>query len=307
MIGLYAKRLVHKQFISEVFLTDYCQLSENTFLIAAFLPRTHSYYNDSLQSIDVSIILEIFRQCSILISHVFYNIPSDVKFVFDKADLHCANTDISFNFQIQADYQAIIDISVIETKMRNKNLSGLKLEMKLFIQSQLYATKTMHISFFQPKIWNRLRASAQKYESRNYCLHELSDYQTKLHKQHANNIVITDFINHASTFHSKIIPHTSHPVFFDHPLDHVPASLLLEAIRQHGLMIAFHKGIDIKKLYLWNISIEFKAFCELSFNNYCCSNEKDVTITPNCFTIQVDINSVDKICTSANLYFRRIT
>ena len=56
------KHLVHKAFNGEVFLTDSHRIDESTFEIAAFLPRAHTYYNDTQDSTrhDVSTLLEVF-------------------------------------------------------------------------------------------------------------------------------------------------------------------------------------------------------------------------------------------------------
>lgn len=55
------KELVHKSFNSEVFLTDSYKTSNNSFLVSAFLPKTHIYYNDIPDSLayrhDVSLLL----------------------------------------------------------------------------------------------------------------------------------------------------------------------------------------------------------------------------------------------------------
>ncbi|MWN05722.1 AfsA-related hotdog domain-containing protein [Gilliamella sp. Pas-s95] len=77
------KQLVHRIAINEVFLTDIKQSSNNSYVIAAQLPRTHMYFNDVENGYyDATLLLEVFRQVSICITHHFYNISYSTKFIF---------------------------------------------------------------------------------------------------------------------------------------------------------------------------------------------------------------------------------
>lgn len=56
-----------------------------------------------------------------------------------------------------------------------------------------------------------------------------------------------------------------HPVFFDHPSDHVPGMVLLEALRQagHATLAPVAAGPD-RPIALTGCQIAFRAFCELT-------------------------------------------
>ncbi len=218
--NVVSKRFVHKAFLSEVFLTDSHQYTDNIFLISAFLPRSHLYYNDSAQPIDTSLILEIFRQCSIYVSHSFCSIPLDFKFIFDSAHFNIINHCLDAKNRIN-NHQAVVVVKIAQSKIKKATLFGLVLEMSMYIHSQLYATKTMDISFFQPKIWEKLRHSAQnvEYSSNNIQLAPKEMIAKKLD----SNITIGNLICNDAMFCSTIFPNMQHPAFFDHPLDHIPA------------------------------------------------------------------------------------
>ncbi|NUF27073.1 AfsA-related hotdog domain-containing protein [Gilliamella sp. ESL0254] len=77
------KQLVHRIAINEVFLTDMKQLSNNSNVIAAQLPKTHMYFNDVENGYyDATLLLQVFRQVSICITHHLYNISYSTKFIF---------------------------------------------------------------------------------------------------------------------------------------------------------------------------------------------------------------------------------
>ncbi|WP_226962330.1 AfsA-related hotdog domain-containing protein [Streptomyces sp. C8S0] len=73
-----SRQLVHRAAVCEVFLTDTRRRSDNDFLIAAQLPRVHSYYSDHLATpaaYDPLLLLEVFRQTSILVAHEHLGVP----------------------------------------------------------------------------------------------------------------------------------------------------------------------------------------------------------------------------------------
>lgn len=227
------KHLVHKAFNSEVFLTDSHKLDENTFEIAAFLPRSHIYYNDTQDFTrhDVSALLEVFRQCSIFVAHNFYGVALSSKFIFDSADFKVLHNEVLENSP--QSYQAIITIAVLQVKHKRGNDYGLLLDMRLFIDSKKYATKIMDMSWFAPKMYERLRGEIA---NENYTSLDNHQIPPKSLGQNAiTNVVITQFLQESQYFQTTIIPNQAHPAFFDHPLDHLPASLLIEAIRQSSL------------------------------------------------------------------------
>ncbi|WP_395002018.1 AfsA-related hotdog domain-containing protein [uncultured Helicobacter sp.] len=262
------KHLVHKAFNGEVFLTDSHRIDESTFEIAAFLPRAHTYYNDTQDSTrhDVSTLLEVFRQCSILVAHKFYGVALNSKFIFDSADFKVLHNEILENSP--QSYQSIIKITILQVKHKRGNNYGLLLDMQLFIGSKKYATKIMDMSWFAPKMYERLRGEIA---NENYIPLDKNEMSPKsLGRSTITNVVITQFLQESQYFQTTIIPNQAHPAFFDHQLDHIPASLLVEAIRQSSLLVIhslYH--LTPANVYVSGIKIDFKAFCGLYNDNFC--------------------------------------
>lgn len=262
------KHLVHKAFNGEVFLIDSHRLDENTFEIAAFLPRSHIYYNDTQNSTrhDVSALLEVFRQCSIFVAHEFYGVALSSKFIFDSADFKVLHNEVLGNSP--QSYQSIIKITILQVKHKRGNNYGLLLDMRLFIDSKKYATKIMDMSWFAPKMYERLRGEIA---NENYIPLDKNEMSPKsLGRSTITNVVITQFLQESQYFQTTIIPNQAHPAFFDHPLDHIPASLLIEALRQSSLLAIrdlYH--LTPTDVYVSGIKIDFKAFCGLHNDNFC--------------------------------------
>lgn len=296
------KHLVHKAFNSEVFLTDSHKLDENTFEIAAFLPRSHIYYNDTQDFTrhDVSALLEVFRQCSIFVAHNFYGVALSSKFIFDSTDFKVLHNEVLENSP--QSYQAIITIAVLQVKHKRGNDYGLLLDMRLFIDSKKYATKIMDMSWFAPKIYEKLRG---KVANENYTPLDNHQISSKSLGQNATtNIVITQFLQESQYFQTTIIPNQAHPAFFDHPLDHLPASLLIEAIRQSSLLVIhslYH--LTPANVYVSGIKIDFKAFCGLHNGNFCFIEKEHCIKNNNEIKITATIKANHTICAVSEIIF----
>ncbi len=296
------KYLVHKAFNSEVFLTDSHRLDESSFEIAAFLPRAHTYYNDTQDSTrhDVSTLLEVFRQCSILVAHKFYGVALNSKFIFDSADFKVLHNEILENSP--QSYQSIIKITILQVKHKRGNNYGLLLDMQLFIDSKKYATKIMDMSWFAPKIYEKLRG---KVANENYTPLDNHQISSKsLGRNATTNIVITQFLQESQYFQTTIIPNQAHPAFFDHPLDHIPASLLIEASRQSSLLAIrdlYH--LTPTDVYVSGIKIDFKAFCGLHNDNFCFIEKEHCIKNNNEIKITATIKANHTICAVSEIVF----
>lgn len=296
------KHLVHKAFNSEVFLTDSHRIDESTFEIAAFLPRAHTYYNDTQDSTrhDVSTLLEVFRQCSILVAHKFYGVALNSKFIFDSADFKVLHNEILENSP--QSYQSIIKITILQVKHKRGNNCGLLLDMQLFIDSKKYATKIMDMSWFAPKMYERLRGEIANENYTPLDNHQISS--KSLGRNATTNIVITQFLQESQYFQTTIIPNQAHPAFFDHPLDHIPASLLIEALRQSSLLAIrdlYH--LTPTDVYVSGIKIDFKAFCGLHNDNFCFIEKEHCIKNNNEIKITATIKANHTICAVSEIVF----
>lgn len=66
-------------------------------------------------------------------------------------------------------------------------------------------------------------------------------------------------------YEAEMVMDVEHPFFFEHPLDHVPAMMLVEAGRQMGIAIShLHLGVPMGHLFATQaFDIRFTEFAEL--------------------------------------------
>lgn len=289
------KELVHKDFLSEVFLTDSKQITSDCFLISALLPKTHFYYNDVFshfqQSYDSALILEVCRQVSIYVAHIFYGVSFDSKFIFDSADFEQYIGHNTYTNDIN-DYKVIIHSKVIDKKVKKNALCGLEIDMNIYINSKLYGFKSMKFSWITPRMWHKLRYASQKH---NHIMQKTKQISKEVVcKENILNVVIGDFMKNANIFQAVIIANQNHPAFFDHPLDHISGILIIEAIKQFALAVCSNIcNCKSTELQFKSIKVEFKNFCEFYNLNICCLPKENICVKDNEISMDIRIKTAD--------------
>lgn len=67
------------------------------------------------------------------------------------------------------------------------------------------------------------------------------------------------------TYEARMVHDVEHPFFFEHPLDHIPAMMLVEAGRQLGIAIShLYLGVPLGRMFATrSFDIRFSEFAEL--------------------------------------------
>lgn len=89
-----------------------------------------------------------------------------------------------------------------------------------------------------------------------------------VHKRDPRNVLLSyvrETPGEAFAYETGVVLDVEHPFFFEHPLDHIPAMMLVEAGRQLGIAIS-HLYLDVPFDYLFatqSFDIRFTDFAEL--------------------------------------------
>jgi len=303
-----SKELVHRAAVSEVFLTDVDTLEKDKFYTGAHLPRTHSYYNDtpSKTHYENIALLEVCRQSSIIIAHNAYNVPLNAKFIFNEAKFHIENND-SLLIKTTPSY-VLTEVDVISKEFRNDNLCGLTFEMRLYVDDSLAATKLMDISWMDVSIWNKIRSKGLKF------VEGFSEIEYKTPYSHlenkdivgrnsVENVVLHKVEEIAGKYTANLYVNNTHPAMFDHPLDHVPGMLLIEAFRQMSLVCIHNKyGLTHDDIYMKECDIAFTKFTELKIDSSCCI--ESVSLDENTHEISLLLSTSQNNATTAKCHIK---
>ncbi|WP_167610502.1 HAD-IA family hydrolase [Cedecea colo] len=299
--GSLDRRYVHRQAINEVFITDSQQVDSNHFIFSAMLPKSHMYFNDlpeltdGHRCYDAMLLLEVFRQISIYVTHKYYDVPLSAKFIFNNAEFKILNYPLLE--VMQKPLQPVIKVTITNRKYRKKILAGYTLEMTLLINNAACAQKKMGIGWMDDTVWKKIRAKNESQPSLNYNDIKPADCAS-VGRIFPRNVVIGDARAKDNIFSATLIVDQSYSSIFDHPLDHIPGMFIIEACRQTALLaVRACKALPANQLLLYNCNMSFQQFCELSSPAKCIVSLREITLTGTLIHVPISVLQNDIINT----------
>ncbi|MDN5667377.1 MAG: hypothetical protein L0G87_03140 [Renibacterium salmoninarum] len=213
------RRLVHRHSLSEVFLTDSTRLGRDRFGIGVQWPRWHLLYDGYAGYYDGHLVAETIRQISICIAHRYLKVPFEQKFPLSEMSLELAP---EAGWRETASTNVVVVVST-EVRFRNGLLSRLDAASAFYVGGELVARGSSVAQLVAPRVYRRLRRNARSLRAAA----EPRPALPRVPSQPERNTVLDD-----SSPVPFLVVDTHHPVFFDHPLDHVPGMLLFVAAQQ---------------------------------------------------------------------------
>ncbi|MET9801246.1 ScbA/BarX family gamma-butyrolactone biosynthesis protein [Streptomyces sp. NPDC006368] len=269
-----SRQLVHRAAICEVFLTDTRRRSGDDFLVAAQLPRVHSYYSDHTltpAAYDPLLLLEVFRQTSILVAHEHLGAPLDHKFSFNTGEFTILSTDALRIGPLPG--QAVLAVRVTAEKHRDDQLVGVTLRMDLAIDDRDAATMAMTIQWMPGSAWAKLRERGRAaLDLTTPRAHPTGRglVPAAVGRRSPANVVLGEAVALGREVVAQVVVDQSHPALFDHPLDHIPGVLFFEAYRQTALHAAHELlGLSPGRLSLTRCDAAFTRFGEFELPTVC--------------------------------------
>jgi 2-oxo-3-(phosphooxy)propyl 3-oxoalkanoate synthase len=267
-----ARELVHKRSIAEVLITS-VETTPATWICHAQLPRRHSFHTDTTgeQSAyhDPLLVLEAFRQACVAASHASYGVPLDARYtvryyelsILDLATLKCGPhvLDLELNIAVRNEFRRGGDGPV----------HGLDVAAVVTHEG----TKVMELSgafgWMSLAKWEAFRGGAS-WEAGPQA--SPADPQI-VSRTRPENVVIGEPVPlDGGAASAPIVVDVSHPTMFDHPLDHLPGGLIIEACRQLSLAVLGSCSATIMGP-AW-LRCDFHSFAELDTTN-------TVTVAPD--------------------------
>ncbi|MFC9329646.1 ScbA/BarX family gamma-butyrolactone biosynthesis protein [Kitasatospora sp. NPDC057015] len=220
-----SRHLVHRATVSEVFITGWQTAGPYDFLLGAQWPRTHGFYRlPGDDRHDPVLMAETIRQAGLLVSHVGFGVPQGHHFAMD---------DLSYT--VDLDRLAIgtrpaslmLRVSCQDVRMRHRRLLSLRVEIEAERDGQPVGHGSGQVSVIPPQTYRRLRGRDGLYPAA--LLPGTPTTPALVGRENAADVVLTPARQPGSWL---LRTDSRHPVLFDHPVDHVPGMLVLEAARQ---------------------------------------------------------------------------
>lgn len=235
------RSLVHRRFTKGVLLTDGFQESEQSFIVSARWPRSHGFLRND-DTIDSALVAETLRQATIYVGHRFFGVPADshfvmagIRFEIDSESLAAGSNPIDLALHVTAR----------DIRRGSEGLTSMKTSVVFMQDAVEIATGEGDLKILSPKLYARTR--------KGYGGMRAGGVHPWPHQRAGGDVVLP-----LKEDQWELIVDLTNPVYFDHPLDHVPGMLIIEAVRQVARNLAGEARGD-----LTNFSAQFSHYLEL--------------------------------------------
>ncbi|GAA4684905.1 ScbA/BarX family gamma-butyrolactone biosynthesis protein [Streptomyces chumphonensis] len=224
--------LVHKVRPAEVLLTGLRPDDGDGFVVSAHWPEAHGCYATGWTELDPLLLTETVRQCLPLLCHSAYDVPLGHHLLWDTFGY--ALTPEALRPDDRAG-ELELHVTCLESAFRGKRISALSLLITVLRGTRLLAECTTRLTVQSPAVYRRLRAGRGTPDAVAAlpATPAAPIVPSALGRTRRRDVVLGPPTDRGR----RLRVDTTHPLFFDHPLDHAPGLLLLEAARQAAVML----------------------------------------------------------------------
>lgn len=244
------RELVHRIAISEVYLTHFVSHATDQFKIGVQWPRDHIFYRTVDGAVDSSLLIETFRQATVLVAHATYSVPLDHKFLLP--DIRVVRHR-AFYPTSGRPAELLLEMSVYQLQRTVNGASSLRVEGKFFINGSIVGEADAGARIMGPRSYARYRGARNSSSQLGRARPGVSQESVGVER---DSNVLLGLPLEENRWPLRI--DFSNPVYFDHPLDHVPGTVLIESGRQ-----AVRAFTNNPKLDLQEITVTFESMVEL--------------------------------------------
>ncbi|MFJ1625157.1 ScbA/BarX family gamma-butyrolactone biosynthesis protein [Streptomyces sp. NPDC088190] len=246
------KEFVHRAAVAEVMLTDWKRMDDTHFTVTAQWPRGHSFFSPIGGHHDPLLAAETIRQVGSLLAHAEFGVPFghqflmwDLEYAVEPDQILIGDTPAALN----------IDVTCTEVKRRGGTLAGLRYEAVIHRDGKPTVRGSASYTCTTPAVYRRLRGDRSTPEGTSQLPLTAPASPQSVGRMSPIDVVLSPV---GETNRWQLRADTRHHVLFDHPVDHVPGMVLLEAARQAAA--AALKGSTMLPI---GIASEFHRYAEL--------------------------------------------
>ena len=256
--------LAHQRGLIEVLITDSVQLGADEFLLGTQLPRAHSTWSDCHPGYhDPLVTVEAGRQAGFVLAHRYYDVPRGTQFISQQLTFEVGCLEAFIDSESEPT-EGVFHVRLADKQYRDGVLIGMSFRGELSIEGRPAKSMSGGMLFLPGGDYEGMR----KHIRAGKALDPQSTSSTaspldpeSVGRSLRQNVVIAEG-EHESRF--VLLPDRSHPCFFDHPQDHLPGPLILEAFRQAALASAKREGrLERSGAVLTGCRVQFSDFAEL--------------------------------------------
>jgi hypothetical protein len=259
------RRLVHKSAVEQVLLTDGRRLGENSFAVAAHLPRSHMLFGDVTAGYyDATLLGEAFRQAVIYVTHRFLEVPDGVHFVMGRTSLGIEDVGAGRVASSPQTLEMTLDADCLH-HWRDGSLRDYEARMEARVEGRLLVGGSGVVATLPARRYATMRGPSRAGSDEvPRSPRDPGNLHPGVGRADPRNRLLAALTPTGEDYEAALAPDLDHPVFFDHPQDHLPGALLVEALRQVAVASSSAAcGWDPDHVLLTRFCVEFERFAEL--------------------------------------------
>lgn len=230
----------HKTNHDEVLLRSWRQVAPDTFAVTARWPQTHSFYQNRHGLHDPLLLSETVRQTFPLLAHRAYRVPLGHQLLWRDFSWDLDDPDASYATGCPVELD--LRIACHDVTYRQGRATAVSMTVDVARDGHPMATARSRFAIKNRAVYNRLRgryADAVAATARAIPPPPPADPLPAGRGRPAD--VVISATDRTNWWQLRV--DTSHPILFDHPVDHAPGMLLLEAARQAALTTAHPRPV----------------------------------------------------------------
>lgn len=263
-----AAGLVHKRAPEQVFVTDWMEgPGETMCTIAARLPLAHGRFSDGTTPYhDIVLVAETIRQAGLIITSQVFDIPAERQFLLRELRVELDPLELSRRAPESCEMTIWPDPSSTVKMRRGGDLAGGMMMANCEIGGQRAATGQVVGAWVTDDAYVRLRDSQRIPDAPPAPAPlPVADREHACGKRNPANSVLSPLRKSGDGYAATIVVDRDDPTWFDHPLDHVPGLLLLEAFQQATVAAACAQlGVTPDRVAVERFALRFSRIVEFS-------------------------------------------
>jgi hypothetical protein len=273
------KAVVHRIAVAEVFVTAAAQVGDDEYQVGVQVPRHHGLYGDVLNSTghyDPLFFLEASRQSYYVVAHLFHDVPLDRNFIMRAVTVRVLEPGLLAVGETPT--EAVVHVRVVRRAYNSDQvLAGARMTHQVMIDGRVAVEVKSNGAWFSPEENSALRARSRAGlglgSKPTACPAPPRAQAGLVGRRMPLNVVISESYQDDQGAHrATLIADTTHPSLFDHPLDHMPGMLEVEACRQLALAVLTARDGGRAPGSVWQldrVAARFREFVEFDLPACC--------------------------------------
>ncbi|MEU6669338.1 ScbA/BarX family gamma-butyrolactone biosynthesis protein [Streptomyces sp. NPDC046727] len=232
---------VHKADASEVLLTEWRETAPDTYRVMANWPKGHRFYGSRHGLHDPLLFAETVRQTVPLLSHAAYGVPFGHRQSWSSLSYSLTPEALAVG---EDEGETTVDLTIAcqDVVRRAGRLASASMRVDIVRDGVPVGTAQTQFANHAPALYERVRGPYADIAWSTGRAVPASPPMAHLRvgRDRPDDVVLsaTDVPGR-----SRLRVDLRHPVLFDHPVDHVPGMLLLEAARQAAQAVAYPQPV----------------------------------------------------------------